>query len=312
MGGRGSQPARYGDRVTADPVDRTVCRGARCAALALVCAVAGCGGSALIRRDDEAYRRSLEHLRHTRQLVAESQAPDEDQAIFLQAEGLFRYRFAPPGRGFGSYLAQTMAAAVDFPVLDSLAGALDLYSLRLKSYDGAVQLWETLLARSPSTPLRPLALYRLGWAYRNSIASGLPGGSEQAFDELVTRHAGSPLAPLAAEARRTAWRSQGRATALSLLPGMGQIYAGETRNGAVRLAIAVVASGMVLVPSVIAFERRNDLSWGRDWPLLVTGIAGAIILTTDYSSSYQDALRAVLEYNERSESAFEDSHPAAP
>ena len=49
-----------------------------------------------------------------------------------------------------------------------------------------------------------------------------------------------------------------------------------------------------------------------DWPLLVTGIAGAIILATDYSSSYQDALRAVLEYNERSEAAFENSHPAAP
>ena len=310
MPGRAPQPARYGDRVTAHPADRPR-HGARCAAAALLCALAGCGGSALIRRDDEAYRRSLEHLQRTRQLVAESQAPDEDQAIFLQAEGLFRYRFAPPGRGFGSYLAQTMAAAVDFPVLDSLAGALDLYSLRLKSYDGAAQLWETLLARSPSTPLRPLALYRLGWAYRNSIASGLPGGSDQAFDELA-RHAGSPLAPLAAEARQTAWRSQGRATALSLVPGMGQIYAGETRNGAVRLAIALVASGMVLVPGVIAFERRNDLSWGRDWPLLVTGIAGAIILTTDYSSSYQDALRAVLEYNERSEMAFENSHPAAP
>jgi len=45
-----------------------------------------------------------------RQLVAASQAPDDDQAMFVQAEGLFRYRFAPPGRGFGSYLAQTMAA----------------------------------------------------------------------------------------------------------------------------------------------------------------------------------------------------------
>lgn len=272
----------------------------------------GCGGSALIHRDDAAYRRSLERLRRTRQMVAASLAPDEDQAMFLQAEGMFRYRFAPPDRSFGSYLAQTMAAAVNFPVLDSVAGALDLYSLRLKSYDGAVQLWETLLARSPSTPLRPLALYRLGWAYRNAMASGLPGGSQQAFDELVARYPDAPLAPLAAAARRTSWRSQSRATALSILPGLGQVYAGEIRNGAIRIAIAVIASGMVLVPSAIALRRASDLSWNRDWPLLVTGIAGAIILTTDYSSSYHDALRAVLEYNERTERAFEDSHPAAP
>ncbi|TMQ08350.1 MAG: hypothetical protein E6J90_40660 [Deltaproteobacteria bacterium] len=278
-------------------------------AAALAC---GCSTSALIRSDDAAYRRSIERLKRTRQLVAGSLAPEDDPAMFLQAEGLFRYRFAPPGRGFGSYLAQTAAAAIDLPVLDSLAGALDLYSLRLKTYDGAIQVWETLLVRNRSTPLRPLALYRLGWAYRNSLADGLPGGSEQAFDELRAGFAGSPLAPLALEARRAPWKSMGRATAFSLLPGLGQVYAGEVRNGLIRMAIAAVGGGMVIVPSVVAYERRGDLSWSRDWPLLVTAIAGAIIVTTDYSSSYQDALRAVLEYNERSEAEFEDRHPDAP
>lgn len=280
--------------------------------LAFAALACGCGSSALIRGDDLAYRRSLEHLKRTREMVAASLAPDDDQAMFLQAEGLFRYRFAPPGKSFGSYLAQTAAAATDLPVLDSLAGALDLYSLRLKTYDGAVQLWETLLARNPSTPLGPLALYRLGWAYRNSIASGLPRGSDLAFDALLAMAPGTPPATLATEARRVPWKSMGNATAYSLLPGLGQIYAGEIRNGAVRMAIAVVASGMVIIPSIVAYERRNDLSWRHDWPLLVTGVTGAIIVTTDYSSSYQDALRAVLEYNERSEAEFEDAHPAAP
>jgi hypothetical protein len=284
---------------------------ARVVGLALV-ATCGCATSALIRADDNAYRRSLERLRHTRQMVAASLASDEDQAIFEQAEGMFRYRFAPPGRSFGSYLAQTTAAAIDFPVLDSLAGALDLYSLRLKTYDGAVQLWETLLARSPSTPLRPLALYRLGWAYRNSIASGLPRTSEQSFDELIAALPGTPIAVAAAAARRVPWKSQGRATAWSILPGLGQIYVGEVANGAVRVAIAVVSSAMVIVPSVVAIRRGSDLSWSNDWPLLVTGIAGAIILTSDYSSSYRDAVRAVLEFNERHEAEFEDHHPDAP
>lgn len=296
----------------ADSIARAT-RGARRAQLALAAVLAsGCAPSVLIRADDTAYRCSIERFQRTRQLVAASLAPDDDQAIFLQAEGLFDYRFAPPGRSLGSYLAQTTAAAVDFPVLDALAGALDLYSLRLKTYDGAVQLWETLLARSPRTPLRPLALYRLGWAYRNSIASGLPGSSERAFDELAGLGAASPLAGLAAEARQVAWKSQGNATAWSILPGAGQIYAGEGKNGAVRLAIAVVAAGMVVVPGVLAFERRDDLRWRRDWPLLATGLAGAILLTTDYSSSYQDALRAVLEHNERQEAEFERRHPGAP
>ncbi len=275
-------------------------------------ALAGCSYSVLIRGDDTAYRRAIEHYQRTRQRVAETLAPDDDQAMFLQAEGLYRYRFARPGRSVGSYLAQTVASAIDLPVLDSLAGALDLYSLRLRTDDGAVQLWETLLAHSPSTPLRPLALYRLGWAYRSSLASGLPGSSDEAFDELIARHAGTPLAQLAAEAKQRPWKSQGSATAWSIVPGLGQIYAGEVGNGAVRLAVALAAMAMVVVPSAIAYERRNDLRWSRDWPLLATGIAGAIVLTSDYSSSYQDALRAVVEYNERREAEFEDHHATAP
>jgi hypothetical protein len=280
--------------------------------VAAALALAGCSQSVLIRSDDTAYRRAIEHYQRTRQLVAETLAPDDDQAMFLQAEGLYRYRFAPPGRSVGSYLAQAAASAIDLPVLDSLAGALDLYSLRLRTYDGAVQLWESLLSRSSTTPLRPLTLYRLGWAYRCSLASGLPGSSDDAFNELIAKHAGTPLATLAIEAKRVPWKSQGAATAWSIVPGLGQMYAGEIGNGAGRLAVALVATAIIVVPGVLAYDRRHDLSWSRDWPLLVSGIGGAILLTSDYSSSYQDALRAVVEYNERREAEFEDRHAAAP
>jgi hypothetical protein len=37
----------------------------------------------LIRGDDTAYRRAIEHYKRTRQLVAETLAPDNDQAMFL-------------------------------------------------------------------------------------------------------------------------------------------------------------------------------------------------------------------------------------
>src|SRR5512140_251529 len=127
--------------------------------VALTMLVAGCGRSVLIHGDDLTYLRAIEHFKRTRQAVTASLAPEDDQAIFLQAEGLFRYRFAPPGRSVGSYLAQITASIIDLPVLDSLAGSLDLDVLRLRASDGAVQLWESLLARNPSTPLRPLTLY---------------------------------------------------------------------------------------------------------------------------------------------------------
>ena len=274
--------------------------------------VMGCGRSVLIHGDDLTYRRALDHFKRTRQLVTASLAPEDDQATFLQAEGLFRYRFAPPGRSVGSYLAQITASIIDLPVLDSLAGSLDLDLLRLRTSDGAVQLWESLLARNPSTPLRPLTLYRLGWAYRNSIASGFPGTSERAFDEVASNHPDSPVAPFAAEARKTAWKSQGSATAWSIVPGLGQMYAGEYGSGTIRLTIALAAAAMIVVPSAIAYGRRNDLSWHHDWPLILIGVGGVTILTSDYSSSYQDAQRAVLEFNERREAEFEEGHPEAP
>src|SRR5258706_11627203 len=274
-------------------------------------ALAGCGGSVLVHKDDDIYRRAITNFQRTRRLVAESLAPDDEQAMFLEAEGLFRYRFETPGRSFGSYLALAGGALVQLPVLDSLAGSLDLFSLRLKAFDGAVQMWETLLERDPTTPLRPLALYRLGWAYRNSIASGFPRDSTRAFDEIAACCRDSPVAPFAAQAKRAKWKSQGRATAWSLVPGLGQMYVGEYGNGAVRLAVALAAGAMMVIPAVIAYERRSDLSWHGDWPLFVVFGAGATILAIDYSSSYQDAMRAVLEYNEHNEREFERAHPDA-
>ena len=90
------------------------------------------------------------------------------------------------------------------------------------------------------------------------------------------------------------------------------MYAGEYGNGAFRLGIALAAATAVIIPVTIAYERRGDLTWDSNWPLLVSGIVGATVLAIDYTNSYKDALRAVLEYNEREEAAFEDAHPEAP
>lgn len=263
----------------------------------------------LIPRGDDTYRRAIAHYQRTRQLVAESFAPDDDQAMFMQAEALYRYRFAPH-RSAGAIFAELAASATDLPMFEAFSGSLDLFALRLKTNDGAIQIWESLLDRQPATPLKALALYRLGWAYRNHTVTGFVGSTDVVFDALAKEFPGSELALLGVAAKQTPHKSPTTATAWSIIPGAGQIYVGETRNGVVRLAIAAAAAAAIIVPSVVAYERR-DLGLD-DWPLLVTGIAGATVLTVDYTNSYQDALRGVLEYNERSERAFEDEHPEAP
>jgi hypothetical protein len=276
----------------------------------LVCA--GCAHSALIDRDDTDYRRAVERYAVTRRLVTESLAPDDDQDMFLMAEAMFRYRFAAPARNPAGYLAEIGASIIDVPALESLAGSLDLFSLRLKTNDGAVQLWETLLARDRDTPLAGFALYRLGWAYRKSIVAGLPRSSDRAFDDLIAQHPASPLAPLATAAKRVRWKSPRAATAWSLIPGAGQMYAGKWGSGTIRLAIAVVAAAAVVLPAVIAYEQRDQLSWSGDWPLIVSGVIGGTVLTVDYSRAYDDALRDVIEIDDEQEAKFEAEHPDAP
>jgi hypothetical protein len=276
----------------------------------LLCAVTACSGSVLIARDDHTYRTAIARYRRTREAVRASLAPDDEQAMFMQAEAMYRYRFLPPPRSSASFAAQVAASAIDLPVLESVSGSFDLQALRLKTYDGAVQLWESLLANSPTTSLRDITLYRLGWAYRNTQVSGFKRESKDAFDELAKSD--SALAPLAVAARATPSKSTGAATAWSIIPGAGQIYTGAYGSGITRLAVALAATAMIIVPVVVAYERRSDLAWSRDWPLLVTGIAGATVLTVDYSSSYDDAVRRVIEHNEQVEAAFEAAHTDAP
>jgi hypothetical protein len=170
-----------------------------------------------------------------------------------------------------------------------------------------------LLHQHPQTPLRAFALYRLGWAYRNAGVSGLPReDGDAAFRELLAHEPVWPSRALVEQARSTPWKSKGSAAAWSLLPGAGQIYVGEIASGIARLSVALASAAAILVPTVIGFQRRNELSWKHDWPLLVSGTAGVIALSIDYTLSYQDAIRAVVDFNERREQAFELAHPDAP
>jgi hypothetical protein len=272
-----------------------------------------CASSVLVDASDATFDRAQRRLQNTTAAVEALAPPRDERTLFLQGESLYQYRFAPRPRGGLSYVAEAAAAITDFPALQAFAGSVDLVDLRLRASDSAVQLWETLLLRHPHSVLRPLTLYRLGWAYRTSGVEGLPRASgDEAFDALVAEAPGTPLAALALEAKAVPFKKKSTAAGLSLVPGLGQFYVGEKLSGTARLAVALAALAAITVPVYVAFDRRTDLTWQRDWPLLATSVAGLVALSIDYTSSYQDAMRGVILSNERAEAAFQDGHPAAP
>jgi len=283
--------------------------------IAIGCAAAGCAPpSALVPPHDPTFAAAQSRLARTEQEVAALHPEDDDRRLFLQAESMFDYRFSFPRRSTLGWLAEGAAAATDFPALQSFATSLDLSELRISAGDGAIQLWETMLARRPDTPLKPLALWRLGWAYRDTDVRGFPRrhGSDDAFAELIRVDGGSPLAALATEARETPWKSKSTAATLSLAPGAGQMYERRWTAGAIHLGVALAGAAMVASPSYTAYLRQHHLTWRRDWPLLAISTGGAVVISIDYTAAYQDAVRGAVEFNERREAAFEAAHPDAP
>lgn len=271
------------------------------------------GSSVLVRGDDQTFRDSEQRLARTAAEVRASAAAEDEKTLFLQAEGFYRYRFEPTGQGGESFFAEAAAALTDFPAFQALAGSLDLQDIRIKSYDAAVQLWETLLARHPRTQLKPLTLYRLGWAYRSAGVSSLPRENpNDAFGELIRTAPDSPLAPLAKDAESVPYKSRSSAGAWSIFPGGGQLYLGRTGSGLARLGVALASVAAVVVPVVIAARRGNELTWKRDWPLLGVGVLGLSVLSLDYTLSYEDAIRGAVRWNEAREGAFVRAHPGSP
>ena len=264
--------------------------------------------SVLIRQDDQVFSKAQQQLQRTEKIVDELKPEPPERSLFMQAEGFYRYRFLPPGESNAKYLAEAASAITDFPGFQSLAGSLDLEDLRFRAPDSAIQLWETLLEQYPHTKLRPLTLYRLGWAYRNVGVLGLPRSSpDEAFNELIKEQPNSSLSVFAKKAKAVPWKSKETAAVRSLIPGFGQIYLGETRNGLIRLGIAAAALIAVAAPVYAAAHSGHNSK--LDY---AAGVGGLIVLSFDFTSSYDDAMHGVVRWNDRAESEFNLANPSAP
>lgn len=262
----------------------------------------------LVARSDKLFQKAQARLVRTSELVDRKKAPAPERALFMQAESFFRYRFQPPSQGGMVFLTEAAASATDFPAFQSLAGSLSLFDLRVRAPNAAVQLWETFLKSYPDSELRPLALYRLGWAYRSTSLSGLPRKKpNDAFDELIKEQPDSELASLANEAKQVPWKSQNSATVRSLIPGLGQFYVGDGESGLLRLAAALIGTAAVAYPIYAGF-RNQSVSPG----LAAVGVVGLFTITFDYTLSYEDAQRGVVRWNEKAEDRFDAAHPQAP
>jgi hypothetical protein len=264
--------------------------------------------SVLIQQDDDAFFKAQNRLEHTEKLVNQLNPLDIEKSIFLQAEGFYQYRFTPPKKSTQRYLAEAASAITDFPGFQSLAGSLDMEDLRFRAPDSAVQLWETLLEQHPDTTLKPLTLYRLGWAYRNVGAQGLPRSlPNDAFNELIQKEPDSKLALLAIEAKKVPYKTKEDAGFYSLMPGMGQVYLDETQSGVSRMAVAVASLIAIVVPAYNALQGKHTSIASA-----ALGLGGLITLSFDFTNSYEDAIHGVVRWNEKREHDFQLKHPTAP
>lgn len=283
----------------------------RAPALLLLLTCVACAPPALIRPDDASFNSAQREL--TRGIEAthaatNAEPPAPDAVLWLQAESLYRYRFdVAAAHSTASYVAQLAAAATDFAPFLVAASSEGMMDLRLHAYDGAAQLYEALLARYPDSPYRPLALYRLGWAYRNTLTEGFPRDSAGAFTLLQHDYPTLPVAALVPQLQAVPWKSQNTAAVLSLIPGAGQLYVGEKANGMVRLGLSLGFAALAVVP-LVSLAHDRHLRWV---PILLS-TAGFAGLQVSYTAAYQDAQRAVLQFNERQEAAFAATHPEAP
>jgi TM2 domain-containing membrane protein YozV len=272
----------------------------------LVMAV-GCASSPLPAPGETSFQRGQDRLRGGLAAAKVDQPPTPDQVLFMQAEAFFHYRYSSTSAGAGAYLAAAGAAALEFGPLSAAVSSEGLGDLRLHAYDGATQLYETLLQRWPQTRLRQLALYRLGWSYRNVTIGGFPRSSDAAFSELEHDPTAGHLAELATEARKVPSKSQDTALLLSVIPGAGQVYTGRVGNGIARLSIALVFATAAVLPIVLMAKNR-----GLSWTGTAITIGGFIGLQVVYTDSYQTALHDTMEWNERHQQEFERAHPEAP
>lgn len=92
--------------------------------LLLNCTVACTATPLILRTPDAAIMRSQKRLIRTAQYVDQQKAAEPERILFLQAEGLYDYRFVFPSRDVSGYLAEVAAAVTDFPAFQSLAGIL--------------------------------------------------------------------------------------------------------------------------------------------------------------------------------------------
>jgi len=99
------------------------------------------------------------------------------------------------------------------------------------------------------------------------------------------------LSALALEGENLSRRSPGLAAALSIVPGLGYVYAGHVKTGIASLLV----NGVLFGATYQAFKNDND----------VLGVFMGVFAVSWYTSSIIGSGRAAIRYNERKQLEFE-------
>ena len=284
------------------------------AGLVLLPVLSGCAPSVLLKQEDPIFDYASERLQKDLGRVAAAPFDSSpivnvpaDKALFIQAESFYWYRFSLPQPSARALATKALAAATDFAPMSVWAASTEMNQLRMQSYNGATQLYEHLVERYPNSDLKPFALYRLGWAYRNVGIEGFSRNGNDALEELVAEYPSSPFAPFAKQVMQIPFKTQEKAAAWSLIPGAGQMYVGECKLGVIHLSIATTFAAMAAIPPIVMVQKQN-LSWVG----LGISAVGVIGLQVTYTIAYEDAQHRAITFNERQEREFENRHPEAP
>lgn len=275
----------------------------------LFCALvlSGCATSALIPKEDREHARSIHQFQNTLNVAARNgEAIDAETAGLLQAEAFYQYRLEFKRPNATSFIAQTIASAIEFAPLSVWATSSDVAQLRLQAYNGCIQLYESFLETYPDSKYKDLALYRLGWAYRNASIEGFPHNSEQVL-AMLGKDSSSALSRFADEIRAVPYKSQDAVAGWSVIPGAGQFYVGKPKKGLIYFSLATGFTAAGLLPPVFMIKQRK-----LDWVGLAISFLGFVGLQVVYTDSYEDAQKAAIEYNETREKEFEVRHPELP
>ncbi|MBI4640722.1 MAG: tetratricopeptide repeat protein [Candidatus Tectomicrobia bacterium] len=174
--------------------------------------------------------------------------------------------------------------------------------MQLGEYEGAIELYREMAERYRATPIGFKAEYSLGWAYLRRREW------EQARSVFQAIHPESPhfldaqwLSGMVSRGSELPQRSPRIAGVLSaLIPGAGQIYAGEAVDGIISLGVNGGFLGAILASLRAGLGVAGGIAAFFEWGFYEGNIRSAALAARQFNRATQETFLKELEQRARS------------